>query len=102
MKRFSEQMSLEVEKYTADYLKQLIRRDMQRGLVRDDVDVNFTAFLVNSLYIIFVTSMVSNHFKIRLREYLEIDGEFTDAALDTLIRRTTGMINSLLTPAGKE
>jgi len=99
MKRFSEQMSLEVEKYTADHLKRLIRRDMQRGLVRDDVDVNFAAFMVNSLYIIFITSLVSSHFKIRLQEYLEIDGDFSEATLEPLIQGTTDMINNLLKPA---
>ncbi len=98
MERFSDHMSLEVEKYTADHLKQLIRRDMQKGLVRSDVDVNFTAFMVNSLYIIFMASLVSNHFKIRLKEYLEIDGECTDPTIETLIQSTTGMIHNLLKP----
>ena len=98
MKRFSDQMSLDVEKFTADHLKRLIRRDIEKGLIRHDVDVNFTAFWVNSLYIIFMTSLVSNHFKVRLKEYLEIDGEFTDPAIEILIRRTTGMINNLLRP----
>ncbi|MEE4607777.1 MAG: TetR/AcrR family transcriptional regulator [Desulfobacteraceae bacterium] len=98
MGRFSEQMSLEVEKFTADHLKRLIRRDMRRGLVRDDVDVNFAAFMVNSLYIIFMASLVSSHFKIRLQEYLEIDGDFSDASLETLIRGTTDTINNLLRP----
>jgi AcrR family transcriptional regulator len=99
MSRFSELMSLEVEKYTADYLKRLIRRDMQRGLVRDDVDVHFAAFMVNSLYIIFMASLVSSHFKIRLREYLEIEGDFTDATLAPLIQGITDTINNLLKPA---
>lgn len=98
MKRFSDQMSLDVEKHTADHLKRLIRRDMEKGLVRSDVDVNFTAYLVNSLYIIFIASLVSNHFKVRLKEYLEIDGEFTDPVIESLIQRTTGMINNLLKP----
>ncbi|MDD2604806.1 MAG: TetR/AcrR family transcriptional regulator [Desulfobacteraceae bacterium] len=98
MERFSVQMSREGEKYTADHLKWLIRRDMQRGLVRDDVDVNFAAFMVNSLYIIFMTSLVSSHFKLRLQEYLEMDGDFTDASLEPLIQGTTDTINNLLRP----
>ena len=98
MERFSDQMSLEVEKYTADHLKHLIRRDMQRGLVRDDVDVHFAAFMINSLYIIFMASLVSRHFKLRLQEYLEIDGDLTDASLEALIQRTTNTINNLLRP----
>ncbi len=102
MERFSEQMSLEVEKYTADYLKRLIRRDMQRGLIRDDVDVNLAAFLINSLYIVFMTSLVSSHFKIRMREYLEIEGELNSEAIDKHICRTTAMINSLLRPVGQD
>jgi len=98
MERFSDQMSLEVEKFTADHLKDLIRRDIQKGLIRDDVDINLTAFWVNSLYIILMTSLVSNHFKVRLKEYLAIQSDLTDPAIDTLIRRTTGMIHGLLKP----
>lgn len=98
MERFSNQMSLEVEKYTADHFKRLILRDMEKGLVRRDVDVDVTAFTVNSMYIIFMTSLVSNHFKIRLKEYLEIEGELTGPVIETIIQRTTGMINNLLKP----
>jgi TetR/AcrR family transcriptional regulator len=98
MERFSEQMSLEVEKFTADHLKRIIRRDMARGLVRDDVDVNLAAFLINSLYIVFMTSLVSSHFKIRMREYLEIEGNLNGRAIENHLGRTTGMIDSLLRP----
>jgi TetR/AcrR family transcriptional regulator len=101
MERFSDHLSLEVEKYTADYLKVLIRRDMQRGLVRDDVDVNLAAFLINSLYIVFMTSLVSNHFKVRMREYLEIKGKLNGRAIAEHLRRTTAMIDRLLRPAAE-
>lgn len=98
MERFSDQMSLEVEKFTADHLKRLIHRDMLRGLIRDDVDVNFAAFLINSLYIIFMTSLVSNHYKIRMCEYLEIDGDLTDEVVDEHLQRATITIHRLLKP----
>lgn len=101
MERFSDHMSLEVEKHTSDHFKRLIRRDMQRGVVRNDIDVDVTAFMVNSLYIIFMTSLVSNHFKIRLKEYLEIGGELTDPVIEALIQRTTGMIYNLLKPVAE-
>lgn len=98
MERFSDQMSLEVEKHTADYLKALLRRDIQKGLVRDDLDVNFSAFLINSLYIVFMTSLVSSHFKIRMREYLEIEGQLNGRAVAEHLQRTTAMIDRLLRP----
>jgi TetR/AcrR family transcriptional regulator len=98
MERFSAQMSLEVEKFTADYLKRLIRRDIMRGLVRNDLDVNWAAFLINSLYIVFVTSLVSGHFKTRLREYLEIEGEIHDEIIETQLRSMAVMIHRLLRP----
>jgi TetR/AcrR family transcriptional regulator len=98
MERFSGLMSLEVEKYTAEYLKQLIRRDMQRGLVRKEVDVNWTAFFINSLYIVFMTSLVSGHFSIRMREYLEIKGEIDDEVIESQMRSMAAMFDRLLRP----
>jgi TetR/AcrR family transcriptional regulator len=98
MERFSEQMSLDVEKYTADYLKRLIRRDMEFGIVRGDVDVNWSAFFINSLYIVFMTSLVSGHFKTRLREYLEMEGDMDEEAVQRQLRSMIHMIDRLLRP----
>lgn len=99
MERFSEQISLEVEHYTAGHLKHLLRRDAAAGNVRADLDVNLIAFMINSLYIVFMTSLVSSHFKIRMREYLEIDGDLDPPAIEALIVRTTAMIHRLLRPS---
>ena len=99
MERFSDQLSLAVEKHTADYLKQLIRRDIAKGLVRGDLDVNYTAFLINSLYIVFQTSLVSQHYKIRMREYLEIEDNLNHPVIAEHLRRTTVMIDRLLRPS---
>jgi len=98
MERFSGLMSLEVEKYTAEYLKRLIRRDMQRGLVRKEVDINWAAFFINSLYIVFMTSLVSGHFMIRMREYLEISGEIDDEVIESQMRSVAAMFDRLLRP----
>jgi TetR/AcrR family transcriptional regulator len=100
MERFSKLMSLQVEKFTSDYLKDLIRRDMTRGLVRNDVDINGSAFFINSLYIVFMTSLVSSHFKIRMREYMEIEGEIDDGVIETQLRSIIVMIDRLLRPVG--
>ena len=51
MARFAEQISQEVEHYTAGHLKRVLRRDMAAGIVRDDLDVTLVAFTINSLYI---------------------------------------------------
>lgn len=102
MERFSEQISREVEHYTADHLKRLLRRDMAAGIVRTDMDVNMTAFMINSLYIVFMTSLISSHFKIRMREYLEIEGDLDQPSVDGLIARTTTMIHRMLRPVAGE
>jgi len=98
MERFAEQISLEVEKFTADYLKQVIRRDIRKGIVRSDVDVNLAAFFINSLYIVFLTSLVSAHFKIRMREYLEIKGDIDPKTIERELRSIAGMMDRLLRP----
>ncbi len=101
MERFSAQMSLEVEKYTADRLKKIIRRDMRQGIVRKDLDVNLTAFLINSIYIILMTSLISGHYQIRMQEYLEIAGDLDEKAIQKHLRRTIDMIGSVLRPIGE-
>ena len=90
MERFADKFSLEVEKHTADYFKRLIRRGIRQGIVRKDVDVNLAAFLINNLYIMFAVSLVSRHFEIRMKEYLNVRGQLTpktiEARLDAVIR----------------
>lgn len=98
---FAEKLSLEVEKYTADHLKTVLARDMARGLVRSDLLVNQAAFWINSLYIVFLASLVSRHFQIRMKEYLEIKGRLTKKAIDEEIRRTVELIGRFLSPAEK-
>jgi len=95
---FTGKLSLEVEKYTADHLKAVLARDMKRGLVRSDLQVNQAAFWINSLYIVFLASLVSRHFQIRMREYLEIKGRMTKKVIDEEIRRTVELIGSFLSP----
>ncbi|MCF8042617.1 MAG: TetR/AcrR family transcriptional regulator [Desulfarculaceae bacterium] len=95
---FAEKLSLEVEKYTADHLKAVLTRDIKRGLVRPDLLVNQSAFWINSLYIVFLASLVSRHFQIRMREYLEIKGRMTKKAVDQEIKRTVELIGRVLAP----
>ena len=101
MERFADRFTLEVEKHTADHLKKVIRRDIRRGIVRGDVDVNLAAWLINNLYVMFVVSLVSRHFQIRMKEYLGLKGELKqrtvqgrlDAVIDLIcrfLRPTTG------------
>jgi len=95
---FAEKLSLEVEKYTADHLKAVLARDIERGLVRPDVQVNHAAFWINGLYIVFMASLVSRHFQIRMREYLEIKGRLTKKVVEQEIRRTVELIGRVLAP----
>ena len=95
---FAEKLSLEVEKYTADHLKAVLTRDIKRGMVRSDLNVNHAAFWINSLYIVFLSSLVSRHFQIRMREYLEIKGRLSKKVVDEEIRRTVELIERVLAP----
>ncbi len=97
---FADKLSLEIEKHTADFLKDLIRRGVDQGLVRSDIDVNLAAFLINSLYIIFAVSLVSRHFQIRMREYLEIEGELNGRAIEEHLERTMALIRQVVEPLG--
>lgn len=97
---FAELLSSEVEAFTADYLKELLRRGMEAGIVRGELDVDMAAFLVNSLYIMFMVSQVSGHFHLRLKTYLDLtEDPFPEQARD-IMARILDMIERMLRPAG--
>ncbi|MEW5721868.1 MAG: TetR/AcrR family transcriptional regulator [Thermodesulfobacteriota bacterium] len=100
MERFAEKLSREVEKYTADHLKKILKDGLARGQVRPDLDVNAAAFTINGLYILFLVSLVSRHFQVRMKEYLEIEGEFDRAAVEAALERIIAVISDYLRPVG--
>jgi TetR/AcrR family transcriptional regulator len=99
MESFAEELSLEVEKFTADYLKRLIRAGVKQGLVRKNVDVKLSAFIINSLYIMFLSSLVSRHYRIRIKEYLEIKGQPDEKTIAKHIEKTISLIERFLRPS---
>lgn len=98
LEQFADRLSREVEKFTADYLKARLREGIAQGLVRPDLEVNQAAFWINSLYIVFMASLVSRHFQIRLREYLQIKGQLSQKVIDQHLTQTIELINSVLRP----
>ena len=101
MEPFAAHLSREVEKYTADHLKAVLARDMARGLVSPNLDLRQAAFWINSLYIIFMASLVSKHFQVRMREYLEIKGRLTNQVIQEQLARTMELIRRFLSPYGE-
>jgi AcrR family transcriptional regulator len=101
MEKFADQVSLEVEQRTADYLKRLIREGIAQGLVRPDVNVNLVAFVINSLYIMFLASLVSRHYRIRVKEYLEFKTNPTKRRLAQYAEYTISIIEDFLRPRGQ-
>ena len=99
---FAAELSLEVEKFTADYLKGLIITGVKQGLVRKDVDVKLSAFIINSLYIMFLSSLVSRHYRIRIKEYLEIKGEPNEKTIAKHIEKTISLIEGFLRPTRRD
>jgi len=73
---------------------------VREGLLRGDLDVNLTAFLINSIYIVFIVSLVSPHFKIRMAEYLDIKGPLDALSIEDRLGRTIALIQNFLRPAG--
>lgn len=96
MERFAEKLTLMVEKHTSDYYKAAIKKGIEEGIIRPDVDVNMTAFIINSLYVIIMISTVSTHYRIRLKEYLEIDDDQIDLVLREKIDLLVHIIRSSL------
>jgi hypothetical protein len=95
---FANALTREVEGYTAEHLKSVIRRGIQSGIVRSDINVNLTAFLINTLYIVFLASLVSRHFEIRMQEYLEIRGPVNKRAAKSQSEKLVSLIEGILRP----
>lgn len=102
MERFAEQLTVEVEKHTADHLKKSLRKGIREGIVRSEVDPKLAAFLINSVYIMFLVSLISRHFQIRMKEYLEIAGELTVQRIEEPLDRVIAMIHGFLRPPAHE
>jgi TetR/AcrR family transcriptional regulator len=96
--RFADELTLEVERHTADYLKKIITDGIHCGLVRPNLDVNMAAFLINSLYIMFVISLVSGHYRIRMKGYLKIEGELNELTIEGRLQMVIDLIQNVLRP----
>ena len=101
MERFADNLAPESERHTSGRLKKLLKDGIRRGIVRQDLNVPMTAFMINSLYILFMASLVSRYYQIRLKEYLEIDEELTPEAIEKNLDRVIEFIGRILKPSGR-
>jgi AcrR family transcriptional regulator len=100
MKRFADRYTRKGEEFGAQRLKALLREGIARGIVRPDLDVRYTAFLIHSLSLIFMASLASQHFQIRFKEYLEIRGELGSKSIEKTMQEMVHFIHQLLRPSG--
>jgi AcrR family transcriptional regulator len=100
MKKFANRYTQKGEEFAAKRLKELLRKGIESGIVRQDLDVPYTAFMINSLSIMFMASLISGHFQIRFKEYLEIEGELTPKKVEENLNRIIRFIHQLLRPSG--
>ncbi len=98
MARFAEALTPEVESHTAEHLKQAIRKGVEQGIVRAEVDAQTAAFVINSIYITLLQSLVSPHYGIRMSQYLELDQAPTAASLGAHLDRIIDIAQDLLRP----
>jgi AcrR family transcriptional regulator len=101
MSRFADEISLEVEKPTADRLKTLLTVGASNGEVRDDLDIEATAFTINGLYIMTLATVASTHYRIRFREYFGLKQGTKKNDIDAQVRRVLSLINTMLRPVGR-
>jgi AcrR family transcriptional regulator len=97
MENYADVLTPESEGHFVVYFKSLLQKGIDEGIVRPDLDIPLTAFLINSLYLMFLLSLVSRHFKIRIKEYLGMTGSLTDEA-DEVSQRVVDLIRTLLQP----
>jgi hypothetical protein len=71
-----------------------------RGIVRPDLDICYTAFLIHSLSLIFMASLAPQHFQIRFKEYLEIRQELGPKSIQKTMQKMVHFIHQLPRPSG--
>lgn len=98
MQRFAEVLAGVTEKFTGDVLKRELAKGIEAGIVRADLDIKLTAFIINGLYILFLSSLMTTYFQIRMREYLEIEGEIIPENVRDYLQKTIDHIHKLLRP----
>lgn len=92
MEGFAEKLTLAVEKHTADYYKTSIRRGIDEGFIRPDLDVDMAAFLINSMYVMMMVSIVSRHYRIRIGEYLNLTDDRIEQGIKAKIDQVISII----------
>ena len=102
MERFADRLTLEVEKHTADHLKRLIKRGLHEKTVRPDINPEMAAFFINNLYIMLMVSPVSRHFRIRMKEYLQIEGALDRNRIEDAVEMAIELIHDFLKPGAPE
>ena len=102
MDRFADQLALESEQHTSRRLKRLLSEGIRQGIVRRDLDVSMTAFMINSLYILFMASLVSRYYQIRMKEYLDIAEDLTPQTMECYLKRVIHFFRSFLRPLPEE
>lgn len=98
MKRFANRYSREGEEFAAKRLKALLKKGIAQGIVRNDLDVPLAAFLINSLSIMFMASLIPGHFQIRFKEYMGMKGDLSRRTAEDYLERMIKFIHQLLRP----
>ncbi len=96
MEDFAKKLTLKVEKHTSDYYKNALKKGVDDGTLRPNIDINLAAFIINSLYLILMISVVSEHYRIRLGEYLEIEDNAVEGEIENKIDNLVEIIRSSL------
>jgi len=98
MKRFADRYTRKGEEFGARRLKALLREGITQGIVRRDLDISHMAFLIHSLSLILMASLVSPHFQIRFKEYLELPGKLDSKTIKEAMGNMIHFIHQLLQP----
>ncbi len=91
-------VSDDVERPTAERWTSLLRAGVDAGIVRADLDVPVTAWQINNAYVMLVAALVSEHFRIRLRAYLDLPRTLTAKQATALCARVIAHVAAGLRP----
>lgn len=92
-------LAAEAEGPTAKFLKDMLRRGVDRGELAAGLDIDLAAFSINGMYILMVMSLVSRYFQARRDQYCGGEGENGPRERERLV---SGLINNVIQMLGAQ
>ena len=87
LSNLASRLSNTMESTTAAFYKSIIREAQEKGIVRKDLNVEMTAFLLDNLLVMYQFSYASDYYKNRMKIFMGEEKELTEKEIIEIIKK---------------